>query len=74
MRLLVRVSKTRTGRYIYAVGGNSDSAYNCGIDTAKVQIMACMINSVFIFLAALFFVGQTGRETRGWATPSPCEP
>jgi ribose transport system permease protein len=54
------ISKTRTGRHIYAVGGNSDSAYNSGIDTAKVQTLACMINSVFIFLAALFFVGQTG--------------
>jgi ribose transport system permease protein len=50
--------RTRTGRYIYAVGGNSDSAYESGIDTAKVQMKACLINSVFIFLAALFFVGQ----------------
>jgi ribose transport system permease protein len=52
------ISKTKTGRYIYAVGSNSDSAYATGIDTAKVQMKACIINSVFIFLAALFFVGQ----------------
>ncbi|MFZ2635214.1 MAG: ABC transporter permease [Rectinemataceae bacterium] len=54
------VSKTRTGRYIYAVGGNNDSAYESGIKTAKVQILAYVINSMYIFLAALFFVGQTG--------------
>jgi ribose transport system permease protein len=54
------ISRTRMGRYIYAVGGNSDSAYVSGINTARVQLMACMINSVFIFLTALFFVGQTG--------------
>jgi ribose transport system permease protein len=52
------VSKTKSGRYIYAVGGNSDSAYESGIDTARVQTIACMINSMFILLAALFFVGQ----------------
>jgi len=54
------ISKTRTGRYIYAVGGNSESAYESGINTARTQIVAFMINSIFIFLAALFFVGQTG--------------
>ena len=30
------ISKTRTGRYIYAVGSNSDSAYATGVNTAKV--------------------------------------
>lgn len=52
------ISKTRTGRYIYAVGSNSDSAYATGVNTARVQMTACIINEVFIFLAALFFVGQ----------------
>ena len=52
------ISKTKTGRYIYAVGSNNDSAYASGINTAKIQLMACIINSIFIFLAALFFVGQ----------------
>jgi len=54
------VSRTRTGRYIYAVGSNSQSAYETGINTAWVQMKACMINSVYIFLTALFFVGQNG--------------
>jgi ribose transport system permease protein len=58
--LWLAVSKTRTGRHIYAVGGDSDSAYESGIDTARVQTLACMLNSIFIFLTALFFVGQTG--------------
>lgn len=52
------ISRTKTGRYIYAVGSSNDSAYATGINTAKVQMMACIINSVFIFLAALFFVAQ----------------
>lgn len=52
------ISRTRTGRYIYAVGSNNDSAYESGINTARVQMYACIINSIFIFLAALYFVGQ----------------
>lgn len=52
------INKTRTGRYIYAVGSSNDSSYATGINTAKVQMKACIINSIFIFLAALFFVGQ----------------
>jgi len=52
------LSRTRMGRYIYAVGSNNTSAYASGINTARIQLWACVINSVFIFLAALFFVGQ----------------
>ncbi|MBN2051082.1 MAG: ABC transporter permease [Spirochaetales bacterium] len=52
------LSRTRTGRYIYAVGSSLESAYESGIDTALVQTSAYIINSVFIFLTALFFVGQ----------------
>ncbi|MGQ9472669.1 MAG: ABC transporter permease [Candidatus Caldatribacteriaceae bacterium] len=52
------ISKTRTGRYIYAVGSNLESAYVSGINTARTQMLACIINAIFIFLAALFFVGQ----------------
>lgn len=52
------ISKTKIGRYIYAVGSNNESAYTTGLNTAKVQMIACIINSVFVFLAALFFVGQ----------------
>ncbi len=52
------LSKTRTGRYIYAVGSNNDSSFASGVNTAGVQMKAFIINSIFIFLAALFFVGQ----------------
>ncbi|HTU02862.1 MAG TPA: ABC transporter permease, partial [Candidatus Sulfotelmatobacter sp.] len=49
----------RTGRYLYAVGGNEESAYRSGIPTARIQITAYVINSIYVFLAALFFVGQS---------------
>jgi ribose transport system permease protein len=52
------ISKTRIGRYIYAVGSNLDNAYITGINTARVQMVAYIMNSFFVFLAALFFVAQ----------------
>jgi ribose transport system permease protein len=52
------IRRRKTGRYIYAVGSNLECAYQSGIDTARVQLKACLINSFFIFLAALFFVAQ----------------
>ncbi|MBV5330184.1 MAG: ABC transporter permease [Chlorobium sp.] len=52
------VSRMKTGRYLYAVGSNSDSAYESGINTARIQMYAYMISSLFVLLTALFFVGQ----------------
>ena len=52
------LSRTRTGRYIYAVGSNRDNAYATGINTGKVQMMAYVANSVIIFLVAVFFAAQ----------------
>ena len=51
-------SKTRMGRYIYAVGSNNDSAYASGINTAWTQTVACIVNASFIFLTAIFFAAQ----------------
>lgn len=52
------LSRTRIARYLYAVGSNPDKAYASGIPTARIQTIACVINALFILLAALFFVGQ----------------
>ena len=52
------ISRTRTGRYIYAVGSNLDNAYSSGINTARVKTTAYVINAVIIFFAAVFFAAQ----------------
>ena len=52
------VSKTKTGRYIFAVGSNRDNAYSSGINTAEIQIKAYILNAAFIMLAAIFFAAQ----------------
>jgi D-xylose transport system permease protein len=38
-------SRTRFGRYIYAVGGNPEAARRAGINVDRIRIMAFMISS-----------------------------
>jgi ribose transport system permease protein len=52
------VSRTKTGRYMYAVGSNRVTAYQSGIKTAKIQTTAYILNSFFLLLCALFFTAQ----------------
>ena len=52
------VSKKKTGRYLYAVGSDRDVAFQSGINSAKIQLKAYMLNAVFVFMTALFYVAQ----------------
>lgn len=52
------ISRTKTGRHIYAVGSSNDNAYASGINTPKTQLKAYIINAFFIFLCALYFAAQ----------------
>lgn len=52
------VSRTKTGRYMYAVGSNRVTAYQSGINTARIQTTAYLLNSFFLFLCALYFAAQ----------------
>ena len=54
------VRKTRTGRYIYAVGSHTDNAYDSGINTAKIQTIAYVINAIFCLFVAIYYAGQNG--------------
>jgi ribose transport system permease protein len=58
--LIWQLIKTRRiYRYLYATGGNEGSAAANGIDTARTKLMAFLIASVFIALAAFSVTAQT---------------
>ena len=63
------LNKTITGRYIYAVGGNSKAANLSGINTTKYRIMALMISSVFAAIAGILLASRlgSGQPTGGTA-------
>ena len=52
------VRRGRTGRHIYAVGSNKDSAYSSGINTSKALLEAYILAAFFAFLCALFYAAQ----------------
>ncbi len=52
------IKRSKIGRYIYAVGSNRHVAFDSGINTVRVQIVAYILNALFIMLAALFMIGQ----------------
>ena len=52
------VSRTKTGRYMYAVGSDRTIAFQSGINTSKVQLTAYLLNAFFMLLCALFFAAQ----------------
>jgi len=52
------LKKTRFTRYLYATGSNEASAYATGINTAKIRIIAYLIDAFCVFLTAIYFVAQ----------------
>jgi len=55
--LHIFLSKTRFGRYIYAVGGNEEAARACGIVVDKVKILTFIIIGVLSAIAGLIYTG-----------------
>jgi ribose transport system permease protein len=52
------ISRTKTGRYLYAVGSNRDIAFSSGIRTGNIVMKAYMMNAFFMLLCALFYAAQ----------------
>lgn len=54
------LSKTRTGRHIYAVGSNIDAAKLSGVNVVGTIIKAYMVSSVCSWLVGLILCAQAG--------------
>jgi len=54
------ISRTKLGRYFYAVGGNEAAAASSGINAKRTKVYAFMCSGFFIWLAAVCVTGQTG--------------
>ncbi|MDR1711609.1 MAG: ABC transporter permease [Propionibacteriaceae bacterium] len=67
--LYVFLNKTRTGRHIYAVGGNPKAARFSGISTTKVKILVWSISGVLAAFAGIVLSARmtSGQPTQGVA-------
>lgn len=57
------LSKTRTGRHIYAVGSNIDAAKLSGVNTVKTTIVVYVVSALCSALAGLIICASTGTGT-----------
>lgn len=53
------VKRRKLYRHIYAVGGDQEAAFANGVKTPRVKVMAFLISSVFLSLAAVAIISQT---------------
>lgn len=57
------LTQTRYGRYIYALGGNEDSARLTGINTTKVKTMAYIISGFTAALSGVIITSRIGSAS-----------
>ena len=57
------VSNTTFGRYVFALGGNSEAARLSGINNERVLMTVYILPSVVVSLASIVFLGRVGQAT-----------
>jgi ribose transport system permease protein len=58
--IFIILKHTKLGRYIFAVGGNSDAAFLAGIDLRKIRFGALMISGVTAGIGGFLLLAQIG--------------
>ncbi|HEV7274684.1 MAG TPA: ABC transporter permease [Devosiaceae bacterium] len=58
------VSKTRIGRHVQAVGGDSKAAARAGISVVRVRTAALLLSALGAGIGGIIFVGQLGSAAR----------
>lgn len=57
------LSQTRYGRYLYALGGNEDSARLSGINTTKIKTMVYVISGITAALSGIIVTSRIGSAS-----------
>ena len=59
------LSKTRFGRYVYALGGNREAAFLAGINIKKNQLAVHMLAGAFLGIATIILISRTMTAQAG---------
>ena len=54
------IKRRRTGRHIYAVGGDERAAYASGVNVPRVKVLSYVLGGIFASLAALAILANAG--------------
>ena len=60
---IIILHKSVFGKYVYAVGGNEQSAIVSGINTAKIKLMVYLYSGALVGLAGLLLAARTNAAT-----------
>jgi D-xylose transport system permease protein len=52
------LGRTRFGRYIYAIGGNTEAARRAGVNTARIRTFAFMLSSFTAGIAGIIYASR----------------
>lgn len=61
------LNKTYFGRYIFAIGGNSEAARLAGVNTRLISIAGFAVASTFIAISGIMFAARAGSANAGMA-------
>lgn len=59
------LTKTRAGRYVYAIGGNVEAARRAGINVNRYRILAFTMSGAITGIAGLLYVSRLGGISTG---------
>ena len=59
------LTKTRAGRYVYAIGGNVEAARRAGINVNRYRILAFVVSGFTTGIAGLLYVSRLGGISTG---------
>jgi D-xylose transport system permease protein len=64
----VLLSRTRFGRYVYAIGGNAEAARRAGIDLTRIRVLAFTLGGLTAGIAGIIyasFQGSVSNDVNG---------
>jgi D-xylose transport system permease protein len=59
------LSKTKPGRYLYAIGGNAEGARRAGVNVNRYRLMAFMLAGFTAGIAGLLYASRLGGVSDG---------
>jgi D-xylose transport system permease protein len=59
------LTKTKAGRYIYAIGGNTEAARRAGVNVNRYRLLAFMLSGFTTGIAGLLYVSRLGGISTG---------
>ena len=57
--------KTKAGRYVYAIGGNTEAARRSGVNVDRYRLMAFMLGGLTAGIAGLMYASNLGGISSG---------